>query len=159
MNLEGVRNNLNAIIRTELAKAGIKADSSLMNFSTTISVKGTLVEIAVTFPKHFIYIDEGTRPHRIQYGAKMPPVSAIMEWISLKTNLPKSMGTAFAVAKSIQKRGLNHPGIQPRGIWNNIEKSFNATLLDKLVDAITKKLEEPVDEDLKGLFDGTKNFK
>lgn len=158
MNLEEIRSRLNAIIRTELIKAGMRADSSLMNFSTTISVRGTFIEISVTFPKHFIYVDEGTRPHRIQYGAKMPPVSAIMEWISLKTNLPRTTGTAFAVAKSIQKRGLNHPGIPAKRIWNSIEKSFNETLLDRLVEAVVKKLEEPVDKDLKGLFDGTKNF-
>ncbi len=158
MNLEEIRSRLNTIIRTELTKAGMKADSSLMNFSTTISVRGTSIEIAVTFPKHFIYVDEGTRPHRIQYGAKMPPVSAIMEWISLKTNLPRTVGTAFAVTKSIQKRGLNHPGMPAKRIWNGIEKSFNETLLDRLVEAVVSKLEEPVDEDLKGLFDGTKNF-
>lgn len=158
MNLEEIRSRLNTIIRTELTKAGMRADSSLMNFSTTISVRGTLIEISVTFPKHFIYVDDGTRPHRIEYGAKMPPVSAIMEWISLKTNLPRTMGTAFAVAKSIQKRGLNHPGIPAKRIWNSIEKTFNDTLLDRLVEAVVKKLEEPVNEDLKGLFDGTKNF-
>lgn len=158
MDFNNTREQLNALIRTELTKAGMKAGSSLMNFSTTISYRGTLIEIVVTFPKHFDYVDLGTRPHKIQYGNKMPPVSAIMEWISLKTNLPRNIGTAFAVAKSIQKRGLNHPGNQPKRIWDSIEKTFEQTLMDRLVDAVVRKLEEPVDEDLKEIFDGTKNF-
>lgn len=100
--------------------------------------------ISVSLADYWKYIENGRRA-----GAKMPPVSAIENWIKVKQIIPHSMTLksgktviptipqlSFLIARSIGQRG-----IQPRPFF---KKSFEAAKREYLA-----KIEEAIIQDIK----------
>ena len=91
----------------------------------------------IKIPGYGKYINEGRRP-----GAKMPPIQPILEWIRerrIKTSQYTQPQLAWAIAKSIQKKGIRPTPF----IENSIEfalTNFQDEIRAGVVEGMTKDL-------------------
>lgn len=87
------------------------ATGELLNsVSYRVTQNGTVFQVTLSLADYWKYIEEGRRP-----GGKLPPPSAILSWIIAKPVLPrpndkgkvpKPEQLAWAIAKSIQVKGI-----------------------------------------------------
>lgn len=56
--------------------------SLIMNMNKRIKWDGRYFSVSISLPKHWKYLEYGTKPH-------FPPVKAILKWITVKPVLPR----------------------------------------------------------------------
>ena len=108
------------------------------------TVKGGWV-ISVSLENYWKYIENGRRA-----GAKMPPVSAIENWIKVKQIIPHSITLksgktviptipqlSFLIARSIGRRG-----IPPKPLFKNNFEAAKQQFIQVIEDAITQDIKE-----------------
>ena len=101
--------------------------------------------ISVSLADYWKYIENGRRA-----GAKMPPVSAIENWINVKQIVPHSMTLksgktviptipqlSFLIARSIGQRG-----IPPKPLFKNSFEAAKQQFIQVIKDAITQDIKE-----------------
>ena len=101
--------------------------------------------ISVSLADYWKYIENGRRA-----GAKMPPVSAIENWIKVKQIIPHSMTLksgktviptipqlSFLIARSIGRRG-----IPPKPLFKNSFEAAKQQFIQVIKDAITQDIKE-----------------
>ena len=101
--------------------------------------------ISVSLADYWKYIENGRRA-----GAKMPPVSAIENWINVKQIVPHSMTLksgktviptipqlSFLIARSIGRRG-----IPPKPLFKNSFEAAKQQFIQVIKDAITQDIKE-----------------
>lgn len=101
--------------------------------------------ISVSLADYWKYIENGRRA-----GAKMPPVSAIENWIKVKQIIPHSMTLksgktvvptipqlSFLIARSIGQRG-----IPPKPLFKNSFDAAKQQFIQVIKDAITQDIKE-----------------
>lgn len=101
--------------------------------------------ISVSLADYWKYIENGRRA-----GAKMPPVSAIENWINVKQIVPHSMTLrsgktviptipqlSFLIARSIGQRG-----IPPKPLFKNSFEAAKKQFMQVIKDAITQDIKE-----------------
>ena len=101
--------------------------------------------ISVSLADYWKYIENGRRA-----GAKMPPVSAIENWIKVKQIVPHSMTLksgktviptipqlSFLIARSIGQRG-----IPPKPLFKNSFEAAKQQFIQVIKDAITQDIKE-----------------
>ena len=101
--------------------------------------------ISVSLADYWKYIENGRRA-----GAKMPPVSAIENWINVKQIVPHSMTLksgktvvptipqlSFLIARSISQRG-----IPPKPLFKNSFEAAKQQFIQVIKDAITQDIKE-----------------
>lgn len=101
--------------------------------------------ISVSLAEYWKYIENGRRA-----GAKMPPVSAIENWIKVKQIIPHSMTLksgktviptipqlSFLIARSIGQRG-----IPPKPLFKNSFEAAKQQFIQVIKDAITQDIKE-----------------
>lgn len=101
--------------------------------------------ISVSLADYWKYIENGRRA-----GAKMPPVSAIENWIKVKQIIPHSMTLksgktviptipqlSFLIARSIGQRG-----IPPKPLFKNSFEAAKQQFIQVIKDAITQDIKE-----------------
>ena len=101
--------------------------------------------ISVSLADYWKYIENGRRA-----GAKMPPVSAIENWINVKQIIPHSMTLksgktvvptipqlSFLIARSIGQRG-----IPPKPLFKNSFEAAKQQFIQVIKDAITQDIKE-----------------
>ena len=101
--------------------------------------------ISVSLADYWKYIENGRRA-----GAKMPPVSAIENWIKVKQIIPHSMTLksgktvvptipqlSFLIARSIGRRG-----IPPKPLFKNSFEAAKQQFIQVIEDAITQDIKE-----------------
>jgi len=95
-------------IKQDLISEGKSATGNLVKGTKgTTKVSGTKVIFEGVAPDYYIFVDKGRRA-----GAKMPPIKPIQQWIKQK-GLDLN---AFAVAKSIAKKGIKPTRIYTRAV-------------------------------------------
>ena len=100
--------------------------------------------ISVSLENYWKYIEYGRRP------GKMPPVSAIENWINVKQIVPHSMTLksgktviptipqlSFLIARSIGRRG-----IAPKPLFKNSFEAAKKQFIQVIKDAITQDIKE-----------------
>ena len=100
--------------------------------------------ISVSLADYWKYIEYGRRP------GKMPPVSAIENWINVKQIIPHSMTLksgkkviptipqlSFLIARSIGRRG-----IPPKPLFKNSFEAAKQQFIQVIEDAITQDIKE-----------------
>lgn len=100
--------------------------------------------ISVSLADYWKYVEYGRRP------GKMPPVSAIENWIKVKQIIPHSMTLksgktviptipqlSFLIARSIGRRG-----IAPRPLFNKSFEAAKQQFIQVIKDAITQDIKE-----------------
>lgn len=139
--LEQYRN----LIDTELQ--GKLEGTDIGNQSTVILESGdSIYEISFKTLDYFKYIENGRKP-----GSKMPPVSAISQWITKKQILPRMVSKSsptlpqlsFVIARSIGEKGI--PG------KNYLEDVKKTLLGDQINQAIQNALTQDLDDELNRL--------
>lgn len=73
-------------------------------------------------------------------GARMPPVDALARWAQRKLGMPykKAKGIAFAIAKSIKRRGLKPRYVLTRRLQQRkLENAFREEVMRALIVALT----------------------
>ena len=103
--------------------------------------------ISVSLADYWKYIEAGRRA-----GAKMPPVSAIENWINVKQIKPHSMTLksgktviptipqlSFLIARSIGRRG-----IPPKPLFKNSFEAAKRQFIQVIKDAITQDIKESI---------------
>lgn len=101
--------------------------------------------ISVSLAEYWKYIENGRRA-----GAKMPPVSAIENWINVKQIIPHEMTLksgktviptipqlSFLIARSIGRRG-----IPPKPLFKNSFEAAKQQFMQVIKDAITQDIKE-----------------
>ena len=101
--------------------------------------------ISVSLAEYWKYIENGRRA-----GAKMPPVSAIENWIKVKQIIPHSMTLksgktviptipqlSFLIARSIGRRG-----IPPKPLFKKSFEAAKKQFIQVIKDAITQDIKE-----------------
>lgn len=99
MTLEHISEQIIQVIREEYEKDGLDQNSRLRNFQYTVSFNNDVYQLTLKLPAYWKFFELGRRPGR------MPPVSAIEKWIQTKKLIPRTRGVAWAIAKSIAKKG------------------------------------------------------
>lgn len=137
-------------------------DSKLTNFTWNIEWQNEIYQLQLHLPKEWYWVEHGRNPSQ-----KMPPVSAIEQWITAKRlvphanskgKVPSTRGLAFAIAKKIQKEGFYSPNHQGK---HTLEDSLYEAgpLIDSLCITISDMLNKEVAADLTSIFDGLNSFK
>lgn len=101
--------------------------------------------ISVSLAEYWKYIENGRRA-----GAKMPPVSAIENWIKVKQIIPHSMTlkSGKTVIPTIPQlsfliaRKIGRDGIQPRPLFKNSFEAAKQQFIQVIKDAITQDIKE-----------------
>ena len=122
-------------IKQELISAGKQASGSLVSDTRgETKVSGSSVVFEGIAPEHYIFVDAGRR-----VGATPPPVKPIQTWINQK-GLDLN---AFAVAKSISKKGIN-----ATNIYTNAVKEFTDGLAEDVGSDIVKELTKEINKSI-----------
>lgn len=126
--------------RGELDNGKINASYKLSDtLQYIIDINGMSIDVVVMLQDYYKYIESGRRA-----GAKMPPISAIEEWIKVKPVLPYPMSNgklpttrqlAYLIARSISRNG-----IPPKPIFQ--------MSIEEATDAFYERIEKAVREDL-----------
>ena len=148
------------LYKENLLQAGMEARGQLYNFKWNVNFNGQIYQLVFKLPPEWYWVENGRRP-----SAKMPPIDAIMNWITVKKLVPKARngkvpttrGLAFAIAKKIQREGFYSPGHHGKF---PLQKSLQqgAPYIQELADEISKLLMKEVKEDVIKIFDGLKTF-
>ena len=149
------------IIRSNYIKEGMMQQGKLANFTWTVAFDNNLYQLQLMLPPEWKWVELGRRP-----SAKMPPVSAIENWIKVRQLVPQGRNgkvpttkqMAFAIAKKIQREGFYSPNHQGKHV---IEKSMNEAdpFITQLCNLITNKMNSTVRSDIVTVFEGLNNFK
>ena len=149
------------IVKKNYVQDGMLPTGRLANFEWNVDFNGELFQLQFYLPKEWKWVELGRRP-----SVKMPPVSAIEQWITARKivpqakngKIPTTRGLAFAIAKKIQKEGFYSPNHQGK---HTLERSFNEadSLINELCAAITGILNKEVEGELITIFDGLESFK
>lgn len=100
-----------AVYKKTLLQNDHKATGNLINsIMTTLKVGEDTYEVWLNVADYYYYVDKGRRKDQ-----KRPPIKDILKWVKAKnilplqpSNLPRDkqdLSTAFAIAKSIAKKG------------------------------------------------------
>lgn len=137
MSLEGVvlealnrRGNTFIIrIKQNLKAAGKDATGSLITGTMgTATIQGTRIVYEAKAPEHYVFVDKGRRA-----GAKQPPTKPIEKWIKQK-GLDLN---AFAVARSIAKKGIKATNIYTNAIKEFVEEiDLDSVLRNEIIKEI-----------------------
>lgn len=111
-----------------------------------IDIDGSRYELWLSLQDYWIYVENGRK------AGKMPPISAIEEWIRVKPVIPREYNgklpterqLAFLIARKI---GLE--GIKPQPLLSESIDDLMLEYEERLMDAITKDIEENVDSILR----------
>lgn len=103
----------------------------------------TSFEISMEMAEYWKYVENGRK------RGKFPPISAIREWIKVKSVIPRPYNgklptenqLAFLISRSISKNG-----IRPRPIFHDTLDDAMQYLEDGLEDAFTKDVEAEMDK-------------
>ena len=103
--------------------------------------------ISISLEEYWKYIENGRRA-----GAKMPPLSAIENWIRVKQILPHSMTlkSGKTVIPSIQQlsfliaRSISQKGIKPRPFFKQSFEAAKREYLNKIADAVQKDITQAI---------------
>lgn len=148
------------LIRQNYLKEGMMPQGKLANFTWTVLYENNMYQLQLSLPKEWYWVEFGRNP-----STKMPPVSAIEQWIVARQLVPKAKNgkvpsiksTAFAIAKKIQREGFYSPNHQGKHV---IEKSLNEAdpLVEKLCSIITEKMNAQVNKEIVSVFEDLKSF-
>lgn len=117
-------------------------------------VKVTDESVTLFTPSHIQFAKYGRGP------GKLPPIEPLVDWVKKRgivTNLKEARGTAWAIAKSISKKGTkNYVPNAPNALTEAIEAEFdnytvrlsgffseeiNNQILDAVVEALPKEID------------------
>lgn len=148
------------VIRENYIKEGMSPQGKLANFTWTVNFNNNLFQLQLTLPPEWKWVEFGRNPSQ-----KMPPVSAIEQWIQTKRLAPKAVNgqtpstrsRAFAIAKKIQKEGFYSPNHQGKHVLENSLNELQPEI-EKLCNLIISKLEDGVNKEISSLFNGLKSF-
>lgn len=148
------------LYKENLLHAGMETRGQLYNFKWNVDFNGQIYQLIFKLPPEWQWVEYGRRP-----SAKMPPVDAIMNWITVKKLVPRARNgkvpttksLAFAIAKKIQKEGFYSPGHHGKF---PLQKSLQegTPYIQELANEISKLLMKEVKEDVIKIFDGLKTF-
>lgn len=148
------------IYKENLRKDNMLTTGALYNFTWNVEYNGEIFQLQLNLPKEWYFVEHGRKP-----SAKMPPVSAIENWIKVRRlvprakngKVPSTRGFAFAIAKKIQKEGFYSPNHTGK---HTLERSLKEAepYIEELCSTITNILNREVNQDLVTIFDGLKTF-
>ena len=134
--LEQYRNLIDTELQGKLEGTDIRNQSTVI-----LEIGDSLYEISFKTLDYFKYIENGRKP-----GSKMPPVSAISQWITKKQILPRNRETlpqmSFVIARSIGKKGI--PG---KNYLESVKESLLGDRINQAIqDALTLDLEDEINQ-------------
>lgn len=149
------------LIKQKYVSEGMLPQGRLASFSWNVAFENNVYQLQLMLPPEWYWVEFGRRPSQ-----KMPPVSAIENWIRVRQLVPHgrngktltTRGLAFAIAKKIQKEGFYSPNHQGKHV---IEKSLNSAdpMITQLCNLITEKMNSTVKSDIVTVFEGLNSFK
>ena len=131
--------------KSELEAEQMNNGELYRTISYSVSTDNSGWVISVSLADYWKYIENGRRA-----GAKMPPVSAIENWVKVKQIIPHSMTLnsgktvvptipqlSFLIARSIGRRG-----IPPKPLFKNSFEAAKQQFIQVIKDAITQDIKE-----------------
>lgn len=126
--------NLVAKIAEDYRAALPSATGKLKSFTYSIEYEGNMFTVYFDLPSYWQYVENGRK------AGKMPPISAIKNWISAK-HIPayKNIDSAaFLIARSIGKKGIP----AKHTLANTLAK--DQYLIDKISDLLIEQLTDEI---------------
>lgn len=124
--------------RQRITAGNSVATGELERFSYVLEQNGSKYICYFILPTHWKYVEYGRRA-----GAKMPPVSAIRDWVVVKKLVPSGRQTIDGLSWAIAK-GIANNGIPPRNYLasalSDADKDFEQTA-DKLAEILNSEIE------------------
>lgn len=138
--------------KTELASQGWSGGKLYNSVKKVSVVVGDVSTVTLSLEDYWKYIENGRRA-----GAKMPPITAIKNWIERKNIIPRPMtlrngktvvpntkSLAFLIARSISKKG-----IKPKPLLKKSLELSKNNFIDKIKEALTNDIIQNVFNDEK----------
>lgn len=134
LDIKTISEQIIQVIREEYEKDGLDQNSRLRNFQYTVSFNNDVYQLTLKLPAYWKFFELGRRPGR------MPPVSAIEKWIQTKKLIPHTRGVAWAISKSIAKKGT----IPHNTLHHALQSPELHSLVHELEEVIINKLNQDV---------------
>jgi hypothetical protein len=131
------------LYRNQLKNSKINATGKLSNFSTDIEFDGRTYTVYFLLEDYWEVVEKGRRA-----GATPPPIQPIENWVKVKLKVPSSRRVAFAISKSIGKRGI--PGRLP--LKKSIESPKAGTIIDEIKNTIISEINREIKDAVKPLL-------
>lgn len=140
-----VVNQIADAYRETLRQENKVASGNLVNFTTEIKQEGKWFSITFNLPDYWKYVENG------RAAGKLPPISAIENWISIKPIVPRAIDNKVPSTKQLAfliARGIANKGIKPtKALQNTVNSQLVSDLEDKLCDLIIQQLENEINEE------------
>jgi hypothetical protein len=135
--------------RRKLYEGGSNATGLLGNsLSTTVTADDGVYEVILNIQDYWRYVEYGRLP------GKFPNIDAIRKWIQVKPVIPNTYNGKLPTIDQLTyliSRKIALDGIEPRYYLNNTLDEID---LEPLNDAITRSLEQQLDNELRIIKNG-----
>lgn len=147
--IEQIANNYKNAIKN----ANAVATSNMLNFTYYPEINGKWFEVVFEMPKskngfpYWRVVENGRK------GGKMPPLSAIEEWIKIKPVVPRTSGKKVPSTKQLAfliARSIGEKGIKPKNLLSNALNESDG-LINQLAYLIASEIEKSITEDIEQL--------
>ena len=130
--------------KSQLEDEGISNGELYKTISYKVSTTTGGWLISVSLANYWKYVEYGRKP------GKMPPLSAIENWIKVKQILPRplTLKSGKSVVPTIPQlsfliaRKIGRDGIQPRPLFKNSFEAAKKQFIELIKDAITQDIKE-----------------
>lgn len=125
-----------------------------------IAIEDRHISLSIELAEYWKYLEYGCKGKEdsypeAYYNAHFPPVAAIEEWIKVKPVLPQPHNGKLPTTRQLAymiARSISLHGVEPRFIFRDAGESVWEQLKDALADAISRDVEDNVNEIFK-VFD------
>ena len=130
--------------KAELEACGYQDGQLYRTLSYSVKMDNSSWLISISLEEYWRYIEYGRRP------GKMPPISAIENWIKVKQILPRplTLKSGKSVVPTIPQlsfliaRKIGRDGIRPRPFFKQSFEEAKREFLEVIKDAITQDIKE-----------------
>ena len=137
--------------KAELEACNYQDGQLYRTLSYSVKTENSSWLISISLEEYWKYIEAGRRA-----GAKMPPVSAIENWIKVKQILPRpiTLKSGKSVVPTIPQlsfliaRKIGRDGIRPRPFFKQSFEDAKREFLSKIADAVQQDIVESIKESI-----------
>lgn len=142
--IQGLVNQIAEAYRTTLRNDGKVATGRLSNFSVDINQDERWFSIVFELEDYWKYVENG------RAAGKFPPIDSIVQWIRVKSIVPKAYGQKVPSTKQLAfmiGRKIANDGIKPtKALQNTLDSELVSDLEDQLCDLILDQIESEVED-------------
>lgn len=126
------------LYRQQLQNSNINASGKLSNFTYDIEFDGRTYIVYFLLEPYWKWVENGRKP------GTPPPIKPIEEWVRVKLKVPSARKVAFAISKTIGKRGTKAKYPLKKTIESPQAKSITEEIKNTIISEINKEIKDAV---------------